>query len=79
MVWQGQGRAKVTDHAHDLACVVSLHVLQILYPYDKYLKLHKQQQASERPVGLVNCGNTCFANAVLQCLLHTQPLAAFLR
>ncbi|KAG0494479.1 hypothetical protein HPP92_005473 [Vanilla planifolia] len=30
-----------------------------------------------KPFGLFNCGNSCFANAVLQCLLHTRPLISY--
>ncbi|KAK8473020.1 hypothetical protein PHAVU_001G043700 [Phaseolus vulgaris] len=30
------------------------------------------------PCGLLNCGNSCFANVVLQCLSFTRPLVAYL-
>lgn len=30
-----------------------------------------------RPSGLVNCGNSCYANVVLQCLTFTPPLTAY--
>ena len=45
---------------------------------------HRNLQLSWRSVGagcgagLVNCGNTCFANAVMQCFAFTTPFAQFL-
>ncbi|CAN6806353.1 unnamed protein product [Brassica oleracea] len=30
------------------------------------------------PCGLINCGNICLANVILQCLLWTRPLVAYL-
>jgi ubiquitin carboxyl-terminal hydrolase 36/42 len=52
---------------------------QVLYPYDRFLTHFSTQLPPRPPTGLTNCGNTCFSNALLQCLLHTSPLISFLR
>ncbi|CAN4122377.1 unnamed protein product [Withania somnifera] len=47
-----------------------------LFPYESFVKLHHSKNEL-RPFGLVNCGNSCYANAVLQCLAFTPPLTSY--
>ncbi|XP_074559204.1 ubiquitin carboxyl-terminal hydrolase 16-like [Curcuma longa] len=50
----------------------------MLFPYDLFIKLYNSDKIDLRPCGLTNCGNSCYANAVLQCLTFTRPLTAYL-
>ncbi|KAE9600677.1 putative ubiquitinyl hydrolase 1 [Lupinus albus] len=50
----------------------------VLFPYDEFVKFFNWDNPGSPPCGLVNCGNSCFANVVLQCLSFTRPLAAYL-
>ncbi|KAJ0805520.1 putative ubiquitinyl hydrolase 1 [Helianthus annuus] len=49
-----------------------------LFPYEMFIKLYNWKQVELQPCGLKNCGNSCYANAVLQCLIYTPPLTAYL-
>lgn len=51
---------------------------KILFPYDEFVELFNWEKPGFPPCGLVNCGNSCFANVVLQCLAYTRPLVAYL-
>ncbi|XP_020588084.1 ubiquitin carboxyl-terminal hydrolase 18-like [Phalaenopsis equestris] len=51
---------------------------KILFPYDEFVKLFVWDMPAFPPRGLLNCGNSCFANVVLQCLTSTRPLVAYL-
>lgn len=57
---------------------------RLLYSYDKFLqffqhpKLFLPSEIAGSPVGFFNVGNTCYANAVLQCLFATPSFSAFL-
>ncbi|KAI4337608.1 hypothetical protein L6164_016002 [Bauhinia variegata] len=48
-----------------------------LFPYDLFVKLFNSNKVELRPFGLINCGNSCYANAVLQCLAFSPPLTAY--
>ncbi|XP_059645667.1 ubiquitin carboxyl-terminal hydrolase 18-like [Cornus florida] len=51
---------------------------KILFPYKDFVEFFNWETAGFPPCGLLNCGNSCFANVVLQCLAHTRPLVAYL-
>ncbi|KAK3039599.1 hypothetical protein RJ639_029298 [Escallonia herrerae] len=51
---------------------------KILFPYEEFVELFNWEIPGFRPCGLLNCGNSCFANVVLQCLAYTRPLVAYL-
>ncbi|KAL5225059.1 hypothetical protein ABZP36_011698 [Zizania latifolia] len=51
---------------------------KVIFPYDDFLNLCNWRDLDYLPCGLFNCGNSCFANVVLQCLSCTRPLAAYL-
>ncbi|KAI3965275.1 hypothetical protein MKW92_010227 [Papaver armeniacum] len=51
---------------------------KMLFPYDVFIKLYNKDKAELHPFGLTNLGNSCYANAVLQCLAYTRPLTAYL-
>ncbi|KAI3703656.1 hypothetical protein L1987_73848 [Smallanthus sonchifolius] len=56
----------------------STQIKKILFPYDQFVELFNWNSRGFPPCGLLNCGNSCFANVVLQCLAYTRPLAAYL-
>ncbi|XP_024980503.1 ubiquitin carboxyl-terminal hydrolase 15-like isoform X2 [Cynara cardunculus var. scolymus] len=51
---------------------------KMLFPYEEFLKYFKYEAFDFSPRGLVNCGNSCYANAVVQCLMSTKPLTIYL-
>ncbi|KAK3027291.1 hypothetical protein RJ639_041112 [Escallonia herrerae] len=52
--------------------------VKMLFPYEEFVKFFEYEVLDLLPRGLVNCGNSCYANAVLQCLTYTKPLTIYL-
>ncbi|KAK4850138.1 hypothetical protein QYF36_004171 [Acer negundo] len=48
-----------------------------IFSYELFVKLYNWNKVELRPCGLTNCGNSCYANVVLQCLTFTPPLTAY--
>ncbi|XP_042517575.1 ubiquitin carboxyl-terminal hydrolase 15-like isoform X2 [Macadamia integrifolia] len=51
---------------------------KVLFPYEEFVRLFQCEVWDLSPRGLLNCGNSCYANAVLQCLTSTKPLIIYL-
>jgi ubiquitin carboxyl-terminal hydrolase 36/42 len=47
-----------------------------LFPYEVFAKLYTYK-IEFQPCGLINVGNSCFANVVFQCLMFTPPLTTY--
>nr|XP_043629592.1 ubiquitin carboxyl-terminal hydrolase 18-like [Erigeron canadensis] len=73
-----QGRRNSTTVALCPGTGTPKQIKKILFPYDKFVELFNWNNQVFPPCGLLNCGNSCFANVVLQCLAYTRPLAAYL-
>ncbi|KFK28246.1 hypothetical protein AALP_AA8G491300 [Arabis alpina] len=50
---------------------------EMSFSYEIFVKLYSDR-VELQPFGLVNLGNSCYANAVLQCLAFTRPLMSYL-
>ncbi|KAF8400412.1 hypothetical protein HHK36_013710 [Tetracentron sinense] len=59
-------------------CNILQQPKKVLFPYDEFVNFFNWDKPGFPPCGLLNCGNSCFANVVLQCLGSTRPLMAFL-
>ncbi|MCD7448247.1 hypothetical protein HAX54_040008 [Datura stramonium] len=51
---------------------------KVLFPYEEFLEFFYWDSPGFPPCGLINSGNSCFVNVVLQCLTQTKPLVAYL-
>ncbi|KAH0892391.1 hypothetical protein HID58_054820 [Brassica napus] len=55
----------------------STSVNEMSFSYEMFVKLYRDR-IELHPFGLVNLGNSCYANVVLQCLAFTRPLISYL-
>ncbi|KAF2283913.1 hypothetical protein GH714_017150 [Hevea brasiliensis] len=77
-VWKKvqQLRAKQSHNYEVLMYIYEYDALEIIFPYELFVKLYSCDEELS-PFGLRNCGNSCYANTVLQCLAFTRPLTSY--
>ncbi|KAJ8542970.1 hypothetical protein K7X08_005493 [Anisodus acutangulus] len=74
----GLAKSSKVDRHQSLESRADKHKkLKMLFPYEEFVKF-EYEDFTLLPRGLVNCGNSCYANAVLQCLMCTKPLTIYL-
>ncbi|CAH8363979.1 unnamed protein product [Eruca vesicaria subsp. sativa] len=56
--------------------IAGRHGRKGLFSYEQFSKLYTNK-IEFQPCGLINCGNSCFANVVFQCLMFTAPLTTY--
>lgn len=75
----GLAKSSKVDRHQSLESKADKHKkLKMLFPYEEFVKLFEYENFTLLPRGLINCGNSCYANAVLQCLMCTKPLTVYL-
>ncbi|XP_015890599.3 ubiquitin carboxyl-terminal hydrolase 17 isoform X1 [Ziziphus jujuba] len=67
-----QLKGNMTGHENEIA-----GRYKVIFPYELFIKLFSNEKMVLWPFGLTNCGNSCYANAVLQCLAFTRPLTSY--
>lgn len=66
-------------HKRSLSGLInSYRKIKVLFPYEDLVMLFECKVLGISPRGLLNCGNSCYANVVLQCLTFTKPLMVYL-
>ncbi|GMI65573.1 ubiquitin-specific protease 15 [Hibiscus trionum] len=70
--------SKLVKNNFSALCGESHKKIKMLFPYEVFVNFFQCEVFDLSPRGLLNCGNSCYANAVLQCLTCTKPLSIYL-
>ncbi|KAE8668876.1 Ubiquitin carboxyl-terminal hydrolase 19 [Hibiscus syriacus] len=70
--------SKLVKNNFSALCGERRKKIKMLFPYEEFINFFQCEVFDLSPRGLLNCGNSCYANAVLQCLTCTKPLSIYL-
>ncbi|KAK8545499.1 hypothetical protein V6N13_066777 [Hibiscus sabdariffa] len=70
--------SKLAKNNFSALCGERRKKIKMLFPYEEFVNFFQCEVFDLSPRGLLNCGNSCYANAVLQCLTCTKPLSIYL-